>query len=167
MRLKTLLLGGALLLTSLSWAQTSKTDKVIKGRIEMKTFMNDQDLAWFYHGVNAYTPNDKMVDYIKSNRGKYNIIALIGTWDETSRQLLPKLYKTMILASSEEQIMMWGADEKLQTDAPTDYKLKKVPTFIIMKDGKEEGRLVGDSKETIESEVARLLLKMNRKEKGE
>jgi thiol-disulfide isomerase/thioredoxin len=167
MRLKTLLLGGALLFTSLSWAQTSKSDKVIKGRIEKKVLMNDQDLAWFYHGVNEYTPNDKMVDYIKSNRGKYNLVAVIGTWDATSQQLFPKLYKTMILASSEDQMMIFGADQKMQTDAPTDYKLKKVPTFIVMKDGKEEGRIVGETADGVESELAKVLLKMNRKDKGE
>lgn len=170
MRLKSLLLGGCLLLSAMSWAQTTSTasngKKVLKGKIDMKTLMNDSSAAWFYSGVNNYQPNENMLNYVKDNRGKFNVVAVIGTWDDGSRRLLPALYKVIILAGSpEEQILTFGADEKLQTDAPTDYKVKKLPAFIVFREGKEIGRVNADTEDTIESALAKILLKANRKEK--
>ncbi|ASZ10047.1 thioredoxin family protein [Chitinophaga pendula] len=164
MRLKTLLLGGGLLFSSFAWAQDGA--KELKGKIELKTLMSDNAYAWFYTGVNKYQPNDAMVNYIKSNRTGFNIVAVVNTTDESSRKLLPQLYKVMILAGNpEQQVLLFGADNKLDTGAPIDYKIKKVPTFIVMKDGKEQGRISGDVTETVESDLARILLKMNKKDK--
>lgn len=170
MRLKSLLLGGCLLLSTLSWAQTTSTasngKKVLKGKIDMKTLVNDSSAAWFYSGVNKYQPNDNMLNYVKDNRGKFNVVAVIGTWDDASRKALPALYKVIILGGSpDEQILTFGADEKLQTDAPQDYKVKKLPAFIVFREGKEIGRINADSEDTIESALAKILLKANRKEK--
>lgn len=171
MRLKSLLLVGSVLLSTLTFAQTtasraSNGKKVLKGKIDMQTLMNDSAFAWFYTGVNGYQPNDNMLNYIKDNRGKFNVVAVVGTWEDQSRVLLPELYKIMILGGSpDEQVLTYGADEKLQTNAPQDYKIKKLPTFILFREGKEIGRLNGEVGESLESDMARILLKANRKDK--
>jgi len=171
MRLKSLLLVGSILLSTLTFAQTtaskaSNSKKVLKGKIEMKTLMNDSEFAWFYTGVNSYQPNDNMLNYIKDNRGKFNVVAVVGTWDEQSRKLLPALYKIMILGGSpDEQVTTYGVDEKLDGAMPQDYKAKKLPTFIFFRDGKEIGRISGDVGESLESDIAKILLKANKKDK--
>lgn len=169
MRLKTLLLGGTLLFfATLAWAQNGGNAKVLKGKLDLKALTSDSAYAWFYTGVNKYQPNDNMVNYIKANRDKFNVVALIGTWDEQSRILFPQLYKVMVLAGSPEtQMLIFGADEKLDTGAPTEYKLKKVPTFIILKEGKELGRITGNVDESIEADIAKILLKSDKKDKGD
>ena len=169
MRLKTLLLGGTLLLfATLTQAQNGSSAKVLKGKLDLKALTSDSAFAWFYTGVNKYQPNENMLNYIKTNRDKFNLVALIGTWDEQSRQLFPKLYKVMVLAGSPEtQMLIFGADEKLDTGAPQEYKLKKLPTFIILKEGKEIGRISGSVDESVEADLAKILLKSNKKEKGD
>ncbi|PSL49634.1 thiol-disulfide isomerase/thioredoxin [Chitinophaga niastensis] len=168
MHLKTLLLGGCLLFSSLARAQSGSDAKVLKGKVEMKTLMNDPSTSWFYKGVNDYQPNDNMLNYIKANRSNFNLVVVMGTWDETSRLVVPQLYKVMITGGSpEEQVVMFGADQKLQTDSPVDYKVKKVPTIIVFKDGKEEGRIVGTPKESIEGDLSRILLSSSKKEKSD
>jgi hypothetical protein len=160
MRLKTLLLGGTLLFfVSLAWAQNGGSGgKVLKGKLDLKTLTSDTAYAWFYTGVNKYQPN----------REKFNVVALIGTWDEQSRVLFPQLYKLMVLAGSPEtQMLIFGADEKLDTGAPVEYKLKRVPTFIILKEGKELGRISGNVEESVEADIAKILLKADKKEKGD
>ena len=73
----------------------------------------------------------------------------------------------MITAGSpEDQVLMFGADQKLQTDAPTDYKVKKLPTVIVFRDGNEVGRIVGTPKESIEGDLSRILLNSTKKENG-
>ena len=169
MRLKTLLLGGTLLFfVTLAWAQNGGSSKVLKGKLDLKTLTSDTAYAWFYTGVNTYPPYENMLNYIKSNREKFNVVALIGTWDEQSRILFPQLYKVMVLAGSPEtQMLIFGADQKLDTGAPTEYKLRKVPTFIILKEGKELGRITGSVEESVEADIAKILLKADKKEKGD
>ncbi|HEU4551437.1 MAG TPA: hypothetical protein VFS25_01320 [Chitinophaga sp.] len=164
MRLKTILLGGLFLFAAnLGWAQSG--GKVLKGRLDLKALTSDTAYAWFYTGVNKYEPNESMLNYIKSNRDKFNVVAIIGTWDAKSRDLFPKLYKIMVLAGSPEtQMLIFGADEKLDTGAPQEYKLKRVPTFIIQKEGKEIGRISGDVNESVEADLSRILLKSDKKE---
>jgi hypothetical protein len=168
MRLKSsLLLGACLLLATLTFAQdkASNGKKILKGKIEMKTLMNDSSAAWFYSGVNNYQPNENMLNYIKDNRGKFTVLAIVGTWEDQSRILLPELYKILILGGSpDEQISTYGVDEKMQgANAPQDIKTKKLPLFVIMRDGKEIGRISGAPDDSIESEIAKILLKANRK----
>lgn len=171
MRLKSLLLGACLLLATLTYAQDASRAangrKILTGRIEMKTLMNDSSFAWFYSGVNNYQPNDNMVNYIKDNRGKFTVVAVVGTWEDQSRILLPELYKVMILAGSpDEQISTYGVDEKLQgAKVPQDVKTKKLPAFVVMRDGKEIGRITGAPDDSLEGELAKVLLKANRKDK--
>lgn len=164
MRLKTLLLSGGLLFSSLAWAQS---ETVLKGKIDMKTLMNDTSTTWFYKGVNNYQPNDNMLNYIKTNRANFNMVVVMGTWDKTSREVIPALYKVMITGGSpDEQIIMFAADHHLQSDAPVDYKVKKLPTIIVFKEGKEEGRIVGTPKESVEADLSRILLGSSKKEGG-
>jgi hypothetical protein len=163
MRLKTLLLGGALLFSSLAWAQD---ETALKGKIDMKTLMNDSTTTWFYKGVNSYQPNDNMLNYIKTNRSNFNVVVVMGTWDKTSQEVVPALYKVMITGGSpDEQVVMYAADRKMETGAPVDYKVKKLPTIIVFKEGKEEGRIVGEPKESVEGDLSRILLNNSKKEK--
>ncbi|KAA2244664.1 thioredoxin family protein [Chitinophaga agrisoli] len=167
MRLKTLLLGGTLLFFAALSSQ-AQTAHVLKGKLDLKALTSDTAYAWFYTGVNKYQPNDNMLNYIKSNRDKFNIVAIIGTWDAQSRELFPRLYKVMVLAGSPEtQMLIFGADEKLDSGAPQDYKIKKVPTFIVMKEGKEIGRITHSVDESVEADLAKILLKSDKKDKGD
>ncbi|GAA0528663.1 thioredoxin family protein [Chitinophaga japonensis] len=166
MQLKTLLLGAALMFGCTTWAlaQNGSSAKVLKGKLDLKTLTSDPGFSWFYTGVNKYQPNDNMLNYIKTNRDKFNVVALVGTWDEQSRLLFPQLYKVMVLAGSPEtQMLIFGADEKLDTGSPLEYKLKKVPTFIVLKEGKEIGRITGNVDESVEADIAKILLKSNKK----
>ncbi|WP_157962753.1 YbbN family protein [Chitinophaga deserti] len=162
MRLQTVLLGCGLLLSTVTMGQSQP----LKGKFEMKQLINDSSYAWFYTGVNRYNANSTMVNYIKTNKDKIQLVALVNTTDEASRKLLPEFYKVMILASvPEESIHMYGTDNSGNTgnEKADGYKVKKYPTILVMRDGKEEGRISGAAKATIEDDLAQILMKMNAK----
>lgn len=171
MRLKTILAGCGLLLSSVVMAQTdagkaADGSKIMKGKVDLKTMTNDADLAWFYYGINKYQPNTNHIDYIKANNTKFKFVAIASTWDASSKKLLPEFYKVMILASvPEENILAYAADQSQQTgtDADRTYKFKKAPTFLLLKDGKEIGRIAAESNEPLETAFANLILKANDK----
>ena len=168
MRLHRVLLGCGLLLSTVAMGQNGP--KVVKGKLELKQLSNDSAFAWFYTGVNKYDVNANMVNYIKTNKDKIKLVALVNTADEASRKLLPAFYKVMILASvPEENIQMYGVDGSGDTGNPAadGYKVKKYPTILVLQDGKEEGRISGGAKESVEQDIAQILMKMNAKKKSE
>ena len=167
MRLHTVLLGCGLLLSSVTMAQNGTADRQLKGKIQMKQLISDSAFAWFYTGVNRYQVNENMVNYLKSNKDKVQLVALFNTSDEASKELLPKFYKVMILASvPEESIHLYGFDDSGKSgDAVADgYKAKRLPVIMVMRDGKEEGRITGSPKETVEQDLAQIIMKMSKKE---
>ncbi|ATL46886.1 hypothetical protein COR50_06650 [Chitinophaga caeni] len=166
MWIKSILLGGCLLLSTFAFAQNG----AMKGKIDTKTIINDANHAWFYAGVNKYQPNATMVNYIKTNNDKFKILVVTGLEDEKSKALLPAFYKTMIMASyPEENISIYAADNKMQTgdDKVQSYKIKKLPTFILLKGEKEVGRINGDIHQSMEGDLAAMMLKAIKKEKGD
>jgi hypothetical protein len=141
--------------------------KQLKGEFKMKELLADSAFAWFHNGVNRYDANATMVNYIKSNKDKIQLVALVNTTDEASQNLLGRFYKVMILASvPEESIHMYGADNSGNTgnQVADGYKIKRVPTILVMRDGKEEGRISGNSKESVEQDLAQIIMKMDKKE---
>lgn len=156
-----------MLLSSVTMAQNGNGAKQLKGRIQMKQLISDSAFAWFYTGVNKYQVNENMVNYIKTNKDKIQLVALVNTTDPASKELLPKFYKVMILSSvPEESIHLYGFDDSGNSgDAVADgYKTKRLPVIMVMRDGKEEGRINGSPKETVEQDLAQIIMKMNKKE---
>lgn len=167
MRLHTVLLGCGLLLSSVTMAQNGTADRQLKGKIQMKQLISDSAFAWFYTGVNRYQVNENMVNYLKSNKDKVQLVALVNTSDAASKELLPKFYKVMILASvPEESIHLYGFDDSGKSgDVVADgYKAKRLPVIMVMRDGKEEGRITVSPKETVEQDLAQIIMKMSKKE---
>lgn len=164
MRLHTILLGCGLLLASATMAQNGA--KQVTGKIEMKQLMSDSAFKWFYTGVNRYKANETMVNYIKSNKDKIQLVALVNTADANSQELASHLYKVAILSSvPEESIHLYGCDNggRSGDNVADGYKVKKVPSILLMRDGKEEGRISGAPKETLEADLAQIIMKMNAK----
>lgn len=159
-----------MLLSSVTMAQSSGESKLLKGKIEMKQLISDPAFAWFYTGVNKYEVNSNMVNYVKATKEQLQMVVLVNTTEEASKQLLPQFYKVMIMASvPEESVHIYGADDKGNTgNAVADgYKVKKFPTILIMSDGKEEGRIAGIPKQPVEEELAQIIMKINSKKKKE
>ncbi|WP_157986429.1 hypothetical protein [Chitinophaga alhagiae] len=166
MRLHRVLLGCGLLLSTVAMGQNGP--RQVKGKLELKQLSNDSAFAWFYTGVNKYDVNANMVNYIKTNKEKIKLVALVNTADEASRKLLPEFYKVMILASvPEENIQMYGVDNSGNSgsEAADGYKVKKVPTILVLQNGKEEGRITAGSSGSVEENLAQILMKMNAKRK--
>ncbi|WP_123891710.1 hypothetical protein [Chitinophaga costaii] len=177
MRLSQLLLATGLLFSTVSFAQsqgsftesrTADGVKVLKGKVPLQTLMNDSAFRWFYTGVNKYQPGSSAaVDFIKSKRTKFNVVAIGGTWDPASQDALPKLVKILILASySTETIDIYGVDQKNDAGVNVPFKFKRIPTFIITREGKEVGRINGNPEgSNIETELSQILLKATKNDK--
>jgi len=135
---------------------------VYQGPISFGDLNREPSFSWFGLGVQAYTPDSASIRFLRDNLGNYRMIILLGTWCSDSQDIIPKLYKTLLLAKYPmSQITMFGVDRKKTTlkQEHMFYHLESVPTIILMKEDKEIARIVESLNKTIEEDLVALIKK--------
>ena len=122
-----------------------KDAKVLKGYINRKVLENDSAFLWFAKNLKNGTPNAEAVQAFKTNAANFKMIVFGGTWCEDTQNLLPTFYQLVDKSGYPQTSITLVAVDRPKT-APDDlhktYNVTNVPTFIVMKDGKEVGRVV-------------------------
>lgn len=122
-------------------------DKIFKGIISRDILEKDTSFykTWYYSNFNAYSPNAEAVAGLKRNGDSLQIIAFMGTWCEDSHFIIPRLFHLADAAGlSKDKISLIGTDRDKKTLGYLSEAMgvTNVPTIIIMKKGKELGRVV-------------------------
>ena len=119
--------------------------KILKGFIEKKQLTEDADFSWYAETLKYFKPQPDAVKAIQEKAGKFQVVLFLGTWCEDSHQLVPKYLATLVAAGiGNEQITLVATDRKKQAPANLHkpWAIVNVPTLLVMKDGKEAGRIV-------------------------
>jgi thiol-disulfide isomerase/thioredoxin len=134
-----------------AWAQqqyevTKEADgtMVLKGLISKDAVINDPLFA-YAENQKGYTPNASAVEALKKYGSGIEIIAFAGTWCSDTKFVLPKFYSMLDAAAfSPDKVTLIGVDRNKKTlgHLAEAFNVINVPTFIVMKDGKELGRVV-------------------------
>jgi thiol-disulfide isomerase/thioredoxin len=93
----------------------------------------------------AYTPNAASLEALKNNRDSVELLVFMGTWCEDSHFIIPKLFSLLDAAGYPgNKISLIGTDRNKKTLGylSEGMNVTLVPTIIIMKNGKEIGRVV-------------------------
>lgn len=112
--------------------------------------VTQNDLAsafgWFAESKNGLeTPEEDLIQALKVSDEDLYFLIFGGTWCEDTEDILPKFFKVQELAGfPEERITVFMLDrfKKLAYTLPEAFNITHTPTFLIMKAGKEAGRLV-------------------------
>lgn len=136
-------------------------NKVVKGFLSKQELATDTAFTWFAQNQKSYTLNADVVKSFASGKEAVNIVVFGGTWCGDTKQILPNFFKTADAAAfPENRITLIGVDHSKKTlyNLSEAFGITNVPTFIVMKDGKEVGRVVEYGKTgTPEKEVAELV----------
>ena len=123
---------------------TEGTEKILKGIITRSDITNDSSFQWFKKNQAGYTPNAAAVNALKKN-SSVQVIAFGGTWCDDTKAILPKFFSMIDAAGfPESNLTLIGVDRSKKTISHLTEALNvvNVPTFIVLKDGKEIGRVV-------------------------
>ncbi len=142
----------ALLSTFQSFAQTQyevlierPNEKTYKGILSQEALTGDTSFKWYAENLKGFTPNASAIAQLKKNADSIQLIAFMGTWCEDSHFIIPKLYSLLDAAGfSKERLTLIGVDRNKKTlsHLAEALNVKNVPTIIVMKNGKEIGRVV-------------------------
>jgi thiol-disulfide isomerase/thioredoxin len=124
---------------------TDGPGKLLKGLISRDMLENDTAFRWFHQNQAGYTPNAETVAVLKAKGPQVQFMVFGGTWCEDTQALLPKFYLLMDASSipnDQVSVIMVDRHKKTIGHLPEDMQLKSTPTFIVLKNGKEVGRVV-------------------------
>lgn len=145
-----LLIAAVILSAQIVFAQTeisqdASGNKVLKGFITKQELATDSSFKWFAENQKGYTPDQNALQLLRANRDSINIIAFGGTWCGDTKFILPKFFVLADAAGlSQDRITLLGVDHNKKTIQHLSEALgiTNVPTLIVMKNGKELGRVV-------------------------
>ncbi len=137
-----------------------KKDKNPKGTYTREILNDTAICPWYAGGYSEYTPNtEKLALLEKSFTSEHELLVFGGTWCGDTKNLLPKFYKTIDALPNPPKIKIVLVDMKKESGEgiEKEYKIEYVPTFIVLKNNKEIGRVVETVNESIEADLAAIL----------
>ncbi|MHA4808352.1 thioredoxin family protein [Flavitalea flava] len=120
------------------------SSKVLKGLISRDLLSGDTAFKWFSENQKGYTPPPGEVAVLAAKGIQVRFLVFGGTWSPDTRYLLPKFFSLLDAASIPgKQVTLIGVDrDKHAADhLAEDLHITRLPTFIVLKDGKEIGRV--------------------------
>lgn len=117
-----------------------------KGIVNKNDLTNDTAFKWYAESQRIYPiPDSSAVAAFKNNAGKIYFIIFGGTWCEDTHFVLPKFFKIQEASGfPESRITLFAVDRNRRTTGNIAQAMNiiNVPTIIVMKNGKELGRVV-------------------------
>ena len=131
-----------------------KNRKVLRGLISRADIENDTSFAWFQKNYKLGRPDADALKAFKEHANDFQMLIFAGTWCPDTHNLLPEFYRLADASGfADSSITLIGVDNDKTTldNLNKTFNLIDVPTFIVMKNGKEVGRVVeyGESGEAM------------------
>ncbi len=133
---------------------------IFNGPITISDLENEATFKWMKSGLDDYKPYDGAVSFLKTYLKDYSLVVFMGTWCDDSQNLVPKLAKVLQMADFPlSKLTMYGTDRAKKTKNAEEkkYDVSLVPTIIVLKNGKEKGRITESVKKTIEDDLAAIV----------
>ena len=149
--MKTIIFASVFLISIYSVAQSQVEvthdggDKILKGIFTKQQLSQDTAFKWYTQNQSGYTPPADAVTAFKSKGNQVQVIAFGGTWCVDTKYIFPKFFSILeASAFPSDHLTLVGVDRNKKTIGHLAEALNviNVPTFIVLKDGKEVGRVV-------------------------
>jgi hypothetical protein len=119
-------------------------EKTYKGIISREVLTADSSLKWMNDSRN-FAGDKNAVEGLRKNKDSIQLLVFLGTWCEDSQVIIPKFFSITDAAGfPQEKISLIGVDRNKTTLSHLTEALGiiNVPTIMVMKNGKEVGRVV-------------------------
>jgi thiol-disulfide isomerase/thioredoxin len=117
----------------------------LKGLLSRKVLESDTTFKWFKNNYALGMADASAVQAFQQRKDKIHVVIFGGTWCEDTQNLLPVFYRLADKSGlPDSSITLIGVDRNKQTldNLSGAFNIVNVPTFIVMHDGKEIGRVV-------------------------
>lgn len=119
--------------------------KVLRGIVNKYLVQNDTAFKWYTQSQGYYNPDMATLNAFERTKGKIQYVVFGGTWCEDTQFILPKFFKIQEKSGvPDDAVTFFGVNraKKSLGNISSAFNVTLVPTIIVMKDGKEIGRVV-------------------------
>lgn len=118
--------------------------KIISGKVNRNVLESDTAFAWFQENMKWGEADASAVAAIQKNASKFSLVIVFGTWCHDSNNLLPKFYRLLDKSGfPESKVLLIAVDrnKKAYKNLQAPFHITNTPTFIVLQNGKEIGRV--------------------------
>ena len=118
---------------------------ILRGIINKYVVQNDSSYNWYKSSAGMYKPDTATLSAFERAKGKVQFVVFGGTWCEDTQFILPKFFRLQEMSGiTDNTITFFGVNraKKSLANIADAFGIINVPTIIVMKDGKETGRVV-------------------------
>jgi thiol-disulfide isomerase/thioredoxin len=137
--------------------------KTLKGILSRELLLNDAEFTWMKNDISWYKPNAECVTNLSAVKDTIQLMVFVGTWCEDSQIVFPQLLKMLDqVGFNMKRLTVIGIDRQKTTLGSLTQALgvTKAPTIMVLKAGKEIGRVEEFGKYGIyDKELAEVLVK--------
>lgn len=120
--------------------------KILRGTINKYLLQNDTTFKWYNTSQQNYKPDTAIVNALaKVKEAKMQLVVFGGTWCEDTQMILPKFFKLQEMSGMpDNNVTVFGVNRSKVSlgHIAEALGILNVPTIIVMKEGKELGRVV-------------------------
>lgn len=120
-------------------------NKVLLGLMSRKDVEKDPAFPWYAKNLLNYKPQSEALTALRAAKDSVHVLVFAGTWCADTKFLLPKFFALTDSAGFDSsRIALIGVDREKKTvhGLSEAFALENVPTFIVLKNGVEIGRVV-------------------------
>ncbi len=130
------------------------------GRIDIEGLSSNSYQNWYETNHEAYQVDTNIITSVKNELANHKILVFMGTWCGDSKREVPRFIK--ILEATDfpmDNLKIVAVDKRKEhyKKSPTGEEwglsIKRVPTFIFYKDGKETNRIIESPTTSLEEDA--------------
>ena len=129
--------------------------------IKDKSFFKQHPHAkWYFESYDDYKLDQKSIKKLKKHIHKFKIKIFMSVWCHDSHREIPRLFKILEAVNfNEENIEVIALDraKKTPNNLQEGYNLKRTPTLIFYKNGKEVSRFVESPRKSLEKDILKIV----------
>lgn len=118
--------------------------KVLKGIFTRNHLSTDTAFSWYSQAQKSFNPNADLVKRYAAKKDSLSFLVFGGTWCDDTKHVLPNFLLTADAAGvPSNHITLIGVDrdKKSLFNLTETFNVTLVPTIIVLKNGKEIGRV--------------------------
>ncbi|MBN2727820.1 MAG: thioredoxin family protein [Bacteroidales bacterium] len=142
---------------------TSRDQEILIGDCNREGLLGEVFGDNFDIEYDLYTPDPDVMANLGLYNGDYNIIIVLGSWCGDSREQVPRFLRIIdMLGLTDNAIRIIAVDRTksagdLEKEPEVALNTERVPTFILINEGIEMGRIIETPEETLELDVLKIL----------
>jgi thiol-disulfide isomerase/thioredoxin len=136
------------------------------GEITVSNLEDGPYQDWYSTNFENYVVDESLVKLFKKKLKRHEILLFLGTWCGDSKREVPRLLKILEAANfPKEQLRIIAVDRRKENykkglnGEEKGWDIKRVPTLIVLEDGKEVNRIVERPIDSLEEDLLAILTK--------